>query len=197
MKTPSLSTHTDRNSILLSMSRYGLRCLEFPMDTSWLNFSVSFSTLALFRGRGMISFLGVEFLFMPGTPGVLSLSFLVPGGFAAGAAGKSTLPYTLAPYWGIIIAIRAETSVSRKQNFHIAIKSALICHEVWVVNILPNVLNFKTLGYQRHTHMKSGQLLKIKVPRVRKALVDCIQCPRIIQLSWTEQHKMFLSQKFR
>lgn len=77
----------------------------------------------------MISFLGVEFLFMPGTPWILSLSFfLVPGGFAAGAAGKSTLLYTLVPQWEIIIAIRPETSISREQNFHIAIKSALICH---------------------------------------------------------------------
>lgn len=153
------------------------------MDTDKVSMSLSQPWLLFIFW--FISFWGVEFLFMPGTPWVLSLSFfLVPGGFAAGAAGESTLPYTPVPYWGIIIAIRAKTSISREQNFHIA--SALICHKVWVVNILLNVLNFKTLDYQHHTHMKSGQLLKTKVPRVGKARVDCIPCSRVTQLSWPE-----------
>lgn len=75
------------------------------------------------------------------------------------------------PHWGIIIAIKAETSISKEQNFHIAIKSALIFHEVWVVNILHNVLNFKTLDYY-HRSLKSEQIMESHLSRVLRTRKD-------------------------
>lgn len=119
VKTPSLAINTDRSLLCFwwhGMARHVLSFLWLHLD--WcISMSLSQPWLFFFFDDLLQ---GAEFLFIPEIP--VSTQLVIPLGTSGLCSWCSWKIYTPTPSWGIIIAIKAETSISREQNFHITIK---------------------------------------------------------------------------